>query len=144
VPWRKSDPELSALFGRAVPADPRIDKRKMFGCPAALVDGKLFGCVHQDSFVLKFGEADRAILRDDFDAHGYEFMAGRGIRDFVAMPDEILGDMAALGDWIGRSIAHVAAKKAAVKKPAKKSTPKTPAAASRKKKTPAGPSARRS
>jgi len=119
--WRKSDAALSALFGASIPPDPRIEKRAMFGCPAALVDGKLFGCVHQESFVLKFSEQDRAALRDEFDAHGYEFTSGRGIRDFVAMPDDILSDRDALRDWIARSIAYVAAK------PKKSSRPRSDA-----------------
>ncbi|WP_342360835.1 TfoX/Sxy family protein [Terrarubrum flagellatum] len=127
--WRKPDPELSALFGAAIPTDPRVERRTMFGCPAALVNGALFGCVHQESFVLKFSEQDRARLRDEFDAHGYEFTSGRGIRDFVAMPDEILDDRRLLGEWIARSIDYVATKKSAKapKRVAKKVTKKPPA-----------------
>lgn len=109
--WRKPDPELTTLFGRSMPTDPRVERRAMFGCPVALVDGAMFACVHQESFVLKLGDADRAVMRDQFDAHPYEFTPGRGVRDFVAMPDEVLNDPRALQDWIGRSMAYVSAKK---------------------------------
>ena len=111
--WRKPNPELSALFGAALPTDPRIERRTMFGCPAALANGALFGCVHQDSFVLKFGEEDRNRLRDEFDAHGYEFTSGRGVHEFVAMSEEILDDRALLSEWISRSIDYVVSKKVA-------------------------------
>lgn len=115
--WRKTSSELAAFFGAAIPTDPRIERRSMFGCPVALVNGAMFAVAHQDSFVLKLSEQDRTTLRDAFDAHGYEFSPGRGIRDFVAMPDEILMDREALAGWIVRSMDYVAAKKRA--RPAK-------------------------
>jgi hypothetical protein len=40
--WRKSPDDLIARFHAALPDDPRIECRKMFGYPCAFVGGNLF------------------------------------------------------------------------------------------------------
>jgi len=47
--WRKSPDDLIALFYAALPEDPRVERRKMFGYPCAFVGGNLFSGLHADS-----------------------------------------------------------------------------------------------
>ena len=43
--WRPAPPSLIALFDAVLPADSSIERRRMFGYPAAFVGGRLFAVV---------------------------------------------------------------------------------------------------
>ncbi len=45
--WKKSSPALIAYFDKALPDDPRVERRQMFGYPCAFVNGQLFTGLHQ-------------------------------------------------------------------------------------------------
>jgi TfoX/Sxy family transcriptional regulator of competence genes len=107
--WRKSPPALVELFDAVVPADPRIERRKMFGYPAAFVAGRLFAGLHQESFILKLSEPDRDTLCAEHGARAFEPMPGRRMREYVVLPAALLADRAVLGSWLARSIAYTAA-----------------------------------
>jgi TfoX/Sxy family transcriptional regulator of competence genes len=107
--WRKSPPALVDLFDAVLPADPRIERRKMFGYPAAFVAGRLFSGLHQESFILKLPEPDRETLRAEHGAQAFEPRPGRRMREYVVLPAALLADRAALGSWLARSIEYTAA-----------------------------------
>jgi TfoX/Sxy family transcriptional regulator of competence genes len=121
--WRKSPQELIDLFGDVIPADRRIERRKMFGYPAAFVDGKLFAGLHQESFILKLPQADREKLRADHGARAFEPRPGRPMREYVVLPQALLSNRKALGRWLGRSIAYTAGLGDKAAKPRKKTAP---------------------
>lgn len=106
--WRKSPPSLIALFDRVLPHDARIERRKMFGYPAAFLNGKLFAGLHQESFILKLSEADRDRLRAAYRAKVFEPWPGRYMREYMVLPKRLLGDSAALDNWLRRSMKYVA------------------------------------
>jgi hypothetical protein len=54
--WRKSPDDLIALFHAALPDDPRIERRKMFGYPCAFVGGNLFTGLHQENVIVRLAE----------------------------------------------------------------------------------------
>src|SRR5205823_5011727 len=56
---KPSPPKLIALFDDVVPGPP-AERRKMFGYPAAFVNGHLFMGLFEDVLMLRLGEADRA------------------------------------------------------------------------------------
>jgi TfoX/Sxy family transcriptional regulator of competence genes len=119
--WRKSPPALIELFASALPADPRIEPRKMFGYPAAFLNGNLFSGLHQESFILRLPEAAREQVCAKHGATEFEPMPGRKMREYVALPAVILGNRKSLAAWLAKSIAYVGAMPAK-KKPAKKKT----------------------
>lgn len=106
--WRKAPPALIALFDRALPSDGRIERRPMFGYPAAFVHGNLCAGLHQESFILRLPEADRERLRVDHGAQVFEPMAGRRMREYVVVPEALLADRPALGRWVARAVAYAA------------------------------------
>jgi|GEM_PF-1477189 len=62
--WRKSPKALVRKFDTLVPDDPRVQRRQMFGYPAAFVAGNLFMSLFEDSLVLRLSDDDRnAFLR---------------------------------------------------------------------------------
>jgi len=104
--WRKSPPELVDLFERAVPHGPGIERRKMFGYPAAFINGHLFAGLHQESFVVRLAEADRERALAEHRARTFEPMPGRQMREYVVVPAPVLGAPRTLAAWLARSIRY--------------------------------------
>lgn len=105
--WRKAPPALVALFDSVVPGDPRVERRQMFGYPAVFAAGKLFAGLHQENFILKLSDADRARMQAEHDAQSFEPMPGRRMREYVVLPAAVLSDRKMLDSWLARSLAYV-------------------------------------
>ncbi len=106
--WKKSSAELTARFDRLLPAGGTIERRKMFGYPAAFVNGNLFAGLHQESLVLKLAEKDRRVLAEEHGASRFEPMPGRPMGAFMMVPPDLLADTRAVGAWIEKARAYVA------------------------------------
>ncbi len=119
--WKKSPPALVALFSSVVPGAP-AEQRKMFGYPAAFVNGNLFMALHQDSFILRLSKEQTLKLKG---AKPFEPMPGRKMKEYIVAPKAVVKDESALREWVGRSLEYVsslpgkAKKKAEAKKKAK-------------------------
>jgi TfoX/Sxy family transcriptional regulator of competence genes len=138
MPWEKSSEALVTTFHAALPDDPRVERRQMFGYPCAFVNGNMFSGLHQSSMVLRLDEP----RREDLLARGartFEPM-GRPMREYVVVPPVILEAPAELARWTAYALEYgaglppkpsksrAAAKKPASKKPApKKAATKKPA-----------------
>jgi len=106
VPWKPAPPELVSLFDRIVPTDPAIERRKMFGYPAAFTNGNMFAGLHEDRLVLRLGdEAITEIKRRG--AKDFEPMPGRAMKGWVVVPQEILASVGLTEGWISRAFRHV-------------------------------------
>jgi TfoX/Sxy family transcriptional regulator of competence genes len=133
--WRKSPEALVRTFDAIVPDDPRVERRKMFGYPAAFVGGNLFMSLFQDSLVLRLPEDVRtSFLRIDGSA-AFEPMPGRPMREYVVAPPALVARPRSLAPWIERSLAYArsippkAAKRSAARAPA---THRAPAGAAKR------------
>ena len=104
--FRKSPPELIAVFERAVPQEADIERRKMFGYPAAFVGGNMFMGLYQDDFVLRLGAADRAELLATPDTRPFEPMPGRQMKAYVVLSPAIVASAAALASCISKALAY--------------------------------------
>jgi TfoX/Sxy family transcriptional regulator of competence genes len=88
-------------FDAALPKN--VERRKMFGYPAAFVDGNMAAGLYRDDLVLKLDEKDRGALMK---AGGKPFVVmGRTMGAFVVAPQEFRTRPAELKKWISRSIA---------------------------------------
>src|SRR5438477_12522186 len=83
--WKKSPPELIAVFEKAKPADSSVTSRPMFGYPALFLNGRMFAGTFQDKIVVKFGD-DRSIPGAKT-AKGSEPMPGRPMTGFFVVPE---------------------------------------------------------
>jgi len=106
--WRPAPPSLIALFDAVLPADSSIERRRMFGYPAAFVGGRLFAGLHQEDLILKLSPEDRERIERDFGARPFVPMPGRTMREYRVVPPELLEDAASLRTWMLRSLAFVA------------------------------------
>jgi TfoX/Sxy family transcriptional regulator of competence genes len=106
--WIKAPPEMMARFERMIPADPRIERRKMFGYPCTFVRGNMQMGLFQTSMNLRLSEEDRSEFLKLPGASIFAPMAGRPMREYVVVPDAVFTNDRALSDWIARSVAYVA------------------------------------
>jgi TfoX/Sxy family transcriptional regulator of competence genes len=104
--WRKAPEALVQKFDILVPHDPRIERRKMFGYPAAFVGGNLFMGLYQDSLMLRLSEEDRAEFLTLQGAALFEPMPGRPLRGYVTVPPAMLRQDGPLSGWIARSLRY--------------------------------------
>ena len=94
------------MFERVVPADPAVERRKMFGYPAAFTNGNMFAGLHEDRLVLRLGdEAITEIKRRG--AKDFEPMPGRAMKGWVVVPQEVVASPALTEGWITRAYRHV-------------------------------------
>ena len=140
--WQKSSPGLIEVFHQSMPDDARVERRQMFGYPAAFVNGNMFTGLHQESMVVRLPESKREALI----ARGgrtFEPMAGRPMREYIVVPPAIVGAPAELRRWTGDALEYVAT---LPPKPAKQAAAKSPAATKPAAKKPAAkkPAAKKS
>jgi len=103
--WKKSPTELVAAFAACVHAHPELATRQMFGYPAAFLGGHMTTALHEDRWIVRLAESDRATLRG-LGGGDFEPMPGRPMREYVTLPASIIGDPATLEAWIDRAIAN--------------------------------------
>lgn len=106
--WRKSPAGLITTFDAVVPADPRVERRKMFGYPCAFVGGNMFTGLHQEDLILRLPEAERAEFLRFPGARTFEPMPGRPMKEYAVVPPGMLDHPGELRTWLARSLAYAA------------------------------------
>ena len=107
--WTKSPQSLIDLFDRSVPSSSSVSRRKMFGYPAAFANGNLFIGLHQNDFIMRLSEQDRASFVAEFGERTFEPMKGRPMREYVRLPAELLDNARKRASWIKRSLHYAEA-----------------------------------
>jgi TfoX/Sxy family transcriptional regulator of competence genes len=105
--WRKSPQALVELFDRALPPSRTVERRRMFGYPAAFANGHLFAGLHQEDFILRLPEPARERAKREHGARPFEPVPGRQMREYVVLPEALLQDRATLAAWLARSMRYV-------------------------------------
>jgi len=103
--WTKSPEALVNLFIESLPQDSRIERRKMFGYPAAFVNGNMFAGLFQDQMFARLPPEERGDLEGRFGPLPFEPMQGRPMKDYTRLPDDIVADEAEVAGWLARSLA---------------------------------------
>jgi TfoX/Sxy family transcriptional regulator of competence genes len=126
---RKSPPELIAIFESVMPGPPAVP-RKMFGYPAAFVNGNLFMSLFQEQMILRLPEELRAKLLADGWSR-FEPMPGRPMGEYMALPESLLNRDKELRQWVIKALTYGESLKPKAKANAK-SGPKTKKRANKK------------
>ena len=100
--WQKSPQELIDLFVRVMPGLPAV-QRQMFGYPAGFINGNMFMGLFQNDMILRLPETEREEFLKIDGARIFEPMAGRPMREYVAVPARLMKDHKRLGLWVSRS-----------------------------------------
>jgi TfoX/Sxy family transcriptional regulator of competence genes len=102
----KSDPATVRRFEALARNDPRLQLRKMFGHPAAFVNGRMcFGTFGAELFV-RLSDADRREAERWPATRAFAPMAGRPMTGYWVLPPEVWEDPKLSKEWVERAIAH--------------------------------------
>ena len=118
--WEKPSPELIRILEEVSEPFALIERRKMFGCPAYYINGNMFAGVYGQQLFLRLPEEARTELKERLDARPFEPMPGRPMKEYVAMPEAVWSDPAAMDDWMRRSVEFAASMPPKQPKPRKK------------------------
>ena len=88
--FTKAPEEMVRTFESAMKDFPMAMQRKMFGYPAAFVNGNMFAGLFQDEMFLRLADDDRAAIRKEFGTKLFEPIPGRPMRGYVEMPRYVL------------------------------------------------------
>jgi TfoX/Sxy family transcriptional regulator of competence genes len=100
--FRPSPQEVVALFERVAPTGPDITRRKMFGFPAAFVNGNLCCGTFNDQLMLRLPEDARA-EQETLGGLPFAPMPGRPMKGYVAVAPQVFADEATLRAWLERA-----------------------------------------
>jgi TfoX/Sxy family transcriptional regulator of competence genes len=133
--WRKSPQELIELFASVMPCPPAV-QRKMFGYPAGFINGDMFMGLFQDNMILRLSESHREEFLKLDRAKIFEPMPGRPMREYVAVPPDVMMNQKELASWVSRALEYGASLKpeSRTSKPKKAETKAKRSASSKKKK----------
>lgn len=109
---------LSQALAETIRVLPGAQSRKMFGYPAAFIDGKNFAGLYDDYMVLRLSPDDLAAFLKIEGARPFEPMPGRSMGGYAVVPPSILNSPQALTEWTGKAFEY--AKSLPAKKPKKK------------------------
>ena len=127
VAMPKPTNDAVARFKAAVPDDPRVSLRPMFGNLAAFAHGYLFCGLFGDDVFVRQDEAGQALIVAD-GGGPFAPMPGRPMRDYVMLPSSSTHDATALAAAIAAILAHTVALPPKPPKPPKAAKPKAPKA----------------
>ncbi len=102
----KAPADLVERFRSALASRSGAEIRKMFGYPAAFVNGNLATGLHGASWMVRLPDDAGAALLAKKGARPFEPMPGRAMRGYYVLPPSILEDEGALDAWLDRAIAH--------------------------------------
>jgi len=102
----KSPRALVDRFNAVLERYPDVQRRQMFGYPAAFIGGNMVTSLFNDHWVVRLPDADRAKLLAIDGSGPFAPMAGREMKGYAIVPPSIVGDDAALDGWLQRAFAH--------------------------------------
>ena len=95
-------------FEGLIPANRDLQVRKVFGQPAAFVAGNMFFGVFGEQLFIRLSEKDRAEAEKIPGVRPFEPMQGRPMREYVVLPDCLLGDRRESERWVDRALQYAA------------------------------------
>jgi len=104
--WAKSPPDLAERFNAGTApllTEPGVERRQMFGYPACFVGGNMFTSLHEDRWVVRLGDDDRARLAE-LGGTRFEVMPGREMKGYLVLPAE-LSQPETARPWVERALA---------------------------------------
>ncbi|MBI5034067.1 MAG: TfoX/Sxy family protein [Chloroflexi bacterium] len=119
--FTKAPEEMVSLFERAMKDFPMAEMRKMFGYPAAFVNGNMFTGLFQEEMFLRLSDEDRAAIRKEYGTPLFEPMPGRPMRGYVLVPKYVRNSPKLLHMWLMKGMEYCKSLPAKVKRGRKSS-----------------------
>lgn len=105
--WKPAPQALVQAFEAALRFIPGVTQRKMFGYPAAFVNGYLFTGLFENHLILKLPAESRSELLKLPGAARFEPVPGRMMGEFVVVPLSFATNHARLKPWLESAYAYV-------------------------------------
>jgi TfoX/Sxy family transcriptional regulator of competence genes len=112
--WRPAPDAWVRVFSEA--AAGLGEHRKMFGYPAAFVNGNMFAALHEVGLVLRLPEAERQTFLKLKGTSQFEPMPGRFMKEYVVAPADMTGHPEVVARWIRKAHAYGSSLPAKAKK----------------------------
>jgi TfoX/Sxy family transcriptional regulator of competence genes len=106
--FTKSSPEIVERFAAVMDRYPDVERRKMFGYPAAFVGGNMATGLFAEQWIVRVPDAEMASAIAA-GATPFEVMPGRPMKGFVAIPSAVVPDDGAIATWVEKGIANAGA-----------------------------------
>lgn len=117
--WEKMSQETAERLATMVKPF-ACQKKPMFGHEVYWVNGNMFTGVFQSSIFIRLSKGEQEEFMEKYaDAKQFEPMAGRPMKDYVTVPESVLGDKKAVDEWMTISYNYTSSlpeKKAKAKK----------------------------
>lgn len=107
--WKKASPKTVADFAAALPADPRVERRQMFGFPCAFVNRNMFAGVHEDNIIVRLAAERREAAFAGGRGEIFAPMQGRVMREDIALAAPERASAKVLARWMAEAFAFTAA-----------------------------------
>jgi len=106
--FERSPAALVERFDAVAGRHPAAQRRKMFGYPALFVGGNFATGLFADRWVVRLAEADCALAVALPGGGPFAPMAGRTMKGWATLPDDVVADDGALDAWLERAFAFAA------------------------------------
>ena len=120
--WHKASEHIQETFLAALPKDPSVQRKKMFGYPSAFVGGNMFAGVFQENILVRLPAERRQTLIASGGGAQFEPMPGRPMREYVVLPASVVEEGQTLAAIVAEAFAFGASMPAKETKRAKKKT----------------------
>jgi TfoX/Sxy family transcriptional regulator of competence genes len=106
--FTKPSAKTVGAFQQAVDGLAGVEHRAMFGYPSVFLNGNMLASIFQDRIMVRLSESDRAEAMAHAGAKPFEPTPGRGMKEYVELPADVVDDAPALRRWLERGRAYVA------------------------------------
>lgn len=103
----KASAEIEDFFKEITPKIPGVALKKMFGHPAAFVNGHMFMGVNTERIILKLSENDREDFLKLKNSRLFECTPGKIWKEYVQIPEWMFKDGSTLNEWTMRSFTFI-------------------------------------
>jgi TfoX/Sxy family transcriptional regulator of competence genes len=97
---------LVSKFESTLKDFPMAEHRKMFGYPAAFVNGHMFASLFQDRMMLRLPEEERDQFLAEFKTGLFEVMPGRPMKEYVLVPPALIQSPTKLRGWVRKALTY--------------------------------------
>jgi len=95
-------------FEALTPSADGVVAKKLFGQPAAFVNGNLFFGVFGAHLFVRLAEPDRISAAGTSGFAPFEPMPGRAMREYLVLPGPVLASPARSAQWVARALRYAA------------------------------------
>jgi hypothetical protein len=97
--FTKSSSQIVERFGAVMDRYPDVQRRQMFGYPAAFVGGNMATGLFAEHWVVRLSDTELATAIAG-GAAPFEVMPGRPMKGFVVIPPAVVADDKTIGAWV--------------------------------------------